>query len=233
MRAILLMLLFGLTAPARAETGRSVMRFDLRIVGFHAGILDLAATETDSAYAARSLFHTTGLLGALKRLRADLSVQGRVTGGRLQPYDYAEAIDNGRRVTDLRVRFAPGIPRLISGDTGSTAPPADTRRLDAVIDPLTLLYLAVRDQPGDTLCRMTADIFDGHRHARFTLNGRQEQGKTITCTGHYRRIAGYGGDAGKSDDVAISVDYVANGSGWRAARLAVETWLGPAVLERR
>lgn len=233
MRLTFLVLLACLATAARAGEDQSSMRFDVRLLGLHAGVMEIAARETDSAYAARSRFRTAGLVGVLKRVRADVSVQGRVAQGRLKPHDYSEAIDDGQRVTNVEVRFAPGEPRLLSGDTGSSAPPADTSRLSDAIDPLTLLYLALRDQPRDKVCRFSADVFDGHRHAEIALNQRREQGEAITCTGHYRRVSGYGDSERENRHVSITVQYEPNGSGMRAERVEFDTRLGPAVMDRR
>lgn len=226
-------LLAGLAATPLWADDQSSMLFDVKLLGLRAGIIEIAANITDSAYAARTRFRTAGLVGALKRVRADVSVQGRVTDGALRPRDYSEAIDDGQRVTNVEVRFSPGNPRLVSGDTGSSAPPADTSRLDDAIDPLTLLYMALRDQPRDGLCRFEADVFDGHRHARITLKNRRQQGEAVTCSGSYRRVAGYSDSEHRNRNVSISVTYVPAGEVMRAERVTFDTRLGPAVMDRR
>ena len=232
MRLILAMLLV-ICATSVAADGASSMRFDVRLLGLRAGSIEIAANVSPKAYAARTRFRTAGVVGVLKQVRADVSVQGRVARGRLRPNSYSEAIDDGRRVTNVEVRFHPGKPRLISGDTGSSAPPADTSRLGDAIDPLTLLYVALRDQPRDQVCKFEADVFDGHRHAFISLRNRQVAGQTITCNGSYRRMSGYSDDEQKSRNVAISVTYVPTGDVMRAERVAFDTRLGPAVMDRR
>ena len=231
MRLILIFLLGFAATPVRAD-GQS-MRFDVRLLGLRAGMIEIAANVTETAYAARTQFRTVGVAGVLKHVRADVSVQGRVSGGELRPHDYSEAIDDGHRVTNVEVRFAPGQPRLISGDTGSSAPPADTSRLTNAIDPLTLLYMALRDQRPDEVCRFEADVFDGHRHARITLNRPSRAGGAVTCNGSYRRIAGYSDNERENRNVSISVTYVPSGDMMRAERVASDTRLGPAVMDRR
>lgn len=230
---ILLILLAGMAASPLSADGASSMLFDVRLLGLRAGVVEIGANVTAKAYAARTRFHTAGMVGVLKRVHADVAVTGRVTDGRLRPQDYSEAIDDGHRATNVQVRFSPGRPRLISGDTGSSAPPADTSALQDAIDPLTLLYVTLRDQPPDHVCQFEADVFDGHRHARITLKDRHANGSTITCNGFYRRIAGYGSDERENRNVAISVTYVQAGDMMRAERVAFDTRLGPAVMNRR
>lgn len=232
MRLLPVVLLALLATPA-AAADQSSMRFEVRLLGLKAGIIEIAANVTASAYAARTQFRTAGVVGALKQVRADVSVQGRVAGDTLKPQSYSEAIDDGSRVTNVKVRFAPGQPRLISGDTGSSAPPADTSKLANAIDPLTLLYVALRDQPRDEVCRFEADVFDGHRHARITLKNRTPAGEAITCNGSYRRVSGYSDNEREKRNVGISVTYVPVGDVMRAERVAFDTKLGPAVMDRR
>lgn len=232
MRVVIALVLALLAAPP-ALADQSSMRFDVRLLGLRAGMLEIAANVSKTAYAARSQFRTAGVVGTLKRLSADVSVQGLVAGDRLRPRDYAEAIDNGQRMTNVRVRFSPGQPRLISGQTGSSAPPADTSRLGDALDPLTLLYLTLRDQPRDEVCRFQADVFDGHRHAVVTLKQLRAEGDAIICNGAYRRVAGYSDSERQNRDVAIAVTYVPAGAVMRAARVAFDTRLGPAVMDRR
>lgn len=227
------LLLCGLFAAPAWAGGPSSMTFDVRLLGLRAGIIEIAASMSNGAYSARSRFHSAGLIGILKRIRADVAVRGTVRDGKLVPRTYTEAIDNGRRVTNVEVAFSPGRPRLVAGDPGSSAPPADTSRLRQAIDPLTLLYLALRDQTAEEVCHVEADVFDGHRHARFVLNRKQEAGRTVTCNGSYRRIAGYGKDEEEHRNVPVSVTYVWSGEVMRAERVAFDTRLGPAVMERR
>ena len=164
MRLIMASLLVLWATPLWADSASS-MRFDVRLLGLRAGTIEIAANVTKKAYAARSRFRTAGVMAILKKVRADISVNGRVARGQFRPHAYAESIDDGRRVTNVEVQFHPGQPRLVSGDVGSSAPPADMSRLTNAIDPLTLLYVVLHDQPRDELCKFEADLFDGHRHA--------------------------------------------------------------------
>jgi hypothetical protein len=170
MRSLVMALAIALIATPPAMAEQSAMSFDVRLLGARIGVLNIAATETGKSYAARSIFTTVGLVGALKHMEADVTVNGRLASGQMQPVDYQEAIDDGTRVTNVKVRFAPGTPRLVSGDTGSKAPPASGSSLNQAIDPLTGLYALLKDQPSTVSCAYSADIFDGHRLARIALS---------------------------------------------------------------
>ena len=232
MRLILAFAMLAMAAPLWAEE-QSTLRYDVRLLGARVGIMTIAAIEKDNYYAAHSKFQTSGIVGALRHVSADVTVQGRVSGGTLKPHDYVEAIDDGSRVTNVQVRFSPGTPKLVSGDVGSSAPPAKPASLRQAIDPLTVLYAALRDQPRDEVCRFEADVFDGHRLARIALNRPKAQGDGVVCYGFYRRVAGYSKSERSSRQVAISVNYEPAGATMRAERVWVETKYGPAVMQRK
>ncbi|MEM6589304.1 MAG: DUF3108 domain-containing protein [Pseudomonadota bacterium] len=218
--------------PVWAE--QSSMSFDVRLLGARVGIFSIATNTSGGGYAARSRFTTVGLVGALKRMEADVTVQGRVTGGQMQPVNYVEAIDDGTRLTDVVVKFAPGTPRLVSGDTGSSAPPATGAALNSAIDPLTGVYILLRDQnPSDVTCNFAAHIYDGHRLAQIQLNRAEARSDGKTCHGTYQRVSGYSSSERRSRVLPLAIDYVAHGGTLRADQIRVDTRYGPAVVKRR
>lgn len=224
------LLCFG--APAVAD--QSNMSFDVRLLGARIGIFSIAATESGNGYAARSKFTTVGLVGALKKMEADVTVRGHFSSGQMKPTLYNEAIDDGTRVTDVVVKFSPGLPRLVSGETGSRAPPATGAGLARAIDPLTGVYILLRDQEAAAVtCQFTADIYDGHRLARIKLNRAEKRPDGTTCHGSYRRLAGYSSSESRSKNVPLAIDYVAHQGGYRAAQVRVDTRYGAAVIKRR
>ncbi|MEO0370747.1 MAG: DUF3108 domain-containing protein [Pseudomonadota bacterium] len=218
--------------PAWAE--QSSMSFDVRLLGARVGLFTIAANSSGGGYAARSKFTTVGLVGALKKMEADVTVQGRLTGGRMQPVSYVEAIDDGTRVSDVVVKFAPGTPRLVSGDTGSSAPPASGAALNSAIDPLTGLVLLLSDQdPSKVTCVFTANLYDGHRLAKIELTQAEPRGTGKTCHGTYQRVSGYTSSERRSRVLPLAIDYVTHGATLRAEQVRVDTRYGPAVVKRR
>lgn len=218
--------------PAWAE--QSSMSFDVRLLGARVGIFSIAANTSGNGYAARSKFTTVGLVGALKKMEADVTVQGRMTSGDLQPVSYVEAIDDGIRVTDVVVKFAPGTPRLISGDTGSSAPPATGAALNSAIDPLTGVFILLRDQtPDQVTCNFAANIYDGHRLAQIALTRAEAHSKGKTCHGTYQRVSGYSSSERRSRVLPLAIDYIPHGGVLRADQIRVDTRYGPAVVKRR
>ena len=207
--------------------------YDVQLLGAKIGEISFAGTQENGGYSARSRFRTTGLVAGLRKMRADVAVSGRTRGAQLTPFEYSEAIDNGRRVTNVKVRFGGQAPRLVAGDTGSSAPPADTKGLAGALDPLTALYALLRDEGSDGRCPFVADIYDGHRHARLELTQRAERGDSFSCSGQYRRISGYSSVEKTKRRIPITVDYVPHSGGYQARRITVRTKYGKALLVRR
>lgn len=232
MRSVLCFLICLLGSPLTAQEITTQL-YDVQLIGAKIGEISISGTRQNDRYTARSHFTTTGVVGMLKRLHANLSVNGRITEGAPFPDDYAEAIDNGRRVTNVKVRFGGNAPKLVSGETGSSAAPADTSALLDALDPLTALYILLRDQPAGTLCTFRSNIFDGHRHARIALDTPDRTGEKIACSGDYRRIAGYSSSEKKRDRIPITIEYEPAGAVMRASRIQVNTRFGRAVMLRR
>ena len=231
-RLTLVGVMIGSALPALAE--QSQMIFDVRLLGARVGVFSIAATESTGGYAARSRFTTVGLVGALKKMEADVTVQGRLAGSRMQPVNYNEAIDDGTRVTDVVVTFEPGLPRLVSGDVGSKSPPATGPKLASAIDPLTGVYILLRDQdPAEVTCQFSADIYDGHRLARIALTRAEARSDGKTCHGTYRRLSGYSNSESRKREVPLAIDYVPVDGVLRADQVRVETRYGSAVAKRR
>lgn len=230
MRYVISFVIFLSTGPLAAQ---ELLSFDVEILGVNVGEISISGHQHNDNYSARARFVTTGFVKALKRMHGDVTVHGRVMGGALAPRDYFEAIDEGKRVTNVKVRFGGGFPQLVSGDTGSRAAPADTSKLGHARDPLTILFELLRDQPRDGLCAYRADVFDGHRHARVALGQPKTSGETARCSGYYWRIAGYSSSEKKKRPIPVTIEYARAGDSMRASRVWLDTKYGKAQLLRR
>ncbi len=85
MRVLMLAVLALLTAAPVAQADQATMTFDVRLLGARIGVLTIAANDTDRHYAARSVFQTVGIAGALKHMRTDVTVQGKMREAEMQP----------------------------------------------------------------------------------------------------------------------------------------------------
>ena len=232
MRKYLGLVLWMLAAPVASQEKTAIL-YDVHLIGAKIGEVTIAGNQANGNYAARSQFRTTGVVKALKDMRGDVSVKGRVTGQDHTPGNYSETINDGKRFTDVKVRFEGKAPKLISGDPDSRAAPAETSGLRDALDPLTALYLILRDQPREALCKFRREIYDGHRHARLSLGSPRARNDRVTCAGEYRRLSGYTASEKKERRIPFTVLYEAKAGAMLATRVDIQTKYGKAVLLRR
>ncbi|MBO6899353.1 MAG: DUF3108 domain-containing protein [Shimia sp.] len=216
---------------ALADT--ETQKWSVHAFGFKVGELDVAAQQTQSAFAGKGSFTTTGLAGALRRIRFTVQSQGAVRGNKIAPSRYDGFIDTGKRVSETTLTFAGNLPRKTAGAQTPAAPISDKDKRDAV-DPMTMMWLTLRDQDADKLCTLDQKQFDGTRLVRITLTSRQNGNGKVTCTGTYDRIGGYSAEElAELKTSPLSVVYTPAGDRWRANELHLTSRHGKAKLFRR
>lgn len=238
--ATVLVAALALAAPVRAEVGVTV--FDIDLGGVRAAVLTLSSAEGDGAYRATGSIAASGLLRLVARVRYAGEVEGRREGGRLVPLRYAERADTGRRRSEAEILWHRGLPqvtRWVEAQAGREAPPADPAEAVGALDPLSVLYLALAPQPVAAACALSLSMFDGARLSQVTLGAPQPDPATggLTCTGEYRRIAGFHpGDMAERSrfPLRLALAPVAGESDLvQVVRVTVQTLYGQAVLKRR
>jgi len=94
-------------------------------------------------------------------------------------------MNTGGRESRTRLTYSGGVAR--SRDPKDNT--GQTRVSDAekagVVDPLTALFMAMRDQPTAGLCKIDQKIFDGKRLTRFDLKTKTVKGDQVICSGLY------------------------------------------------
>ena len=225
--------LAALAVPAQAEEQMSG-RYAVRALGLKVGELALAGSVSDRRYTVSAQFVTTGLVGAVKGVRFLLSASGRRRGARFRPERYAEDMDTGRRESRVSLRYSGGVARASGSEVGDRGPfavtPAQQR---GAVDPLTGMFMVLRDQPANALCRVRQKVFDGERLTEIVLTERRAEGDRITCTGVFRRVAGYSPEDLEKGRFGLQVTYEPAGDLMRAVKMRADTVYGPADLVRR
>lgn len=225
------------TAALGTDTVTS--RYDVRLIGAKVGEMVMASTETATRYSTRARFRTTGAFATLSRASFDISATGRRSGDRYVPTRYREITREGRHFTNVKISYRSGVATEISGETGGKVPPVDPAKMRGALDPLTVVYAALRRQPLSNACALDVDVYDGQRHARLTLTGRQERADGLTCHGRYHRIAGYSSPSKINTSVPISVLYAPDAQDAQdaqelvAQKVTVRTRYGHVTLHRR
>ena len=224
----------AVAAPLSAQEMQA--RFAVRALGLKVGDLVLNGTVTDNRYAVASQFTTSGLVGAVAGVKFLLSAAGRVENGQFRPDRYDEEMDTGRRESRVSLRYARGVARAQGSQVGARPPWAvsDAQQRGAV-DPLTAMFMVIRDQPRDGLCRVNQRIYDGERLTQIVLEERRDRGAEVTCSGTFRRIGGYPAEELSRKPVfGLSVAYVPGPGGvMQASHMRADTTHGPASLVRR
>ena len=96
------------------------------------------------------------------------------------------------------------------------------------------MWLTLRDQTTDTLCNIRQTQFDGTRLVRITLQTRNDDGDSVTCSGTYDRIGGYTeAENAEIKTSPLAIRYQRDGEVWKADHVRVSTRHGKARLYRQ
>ncbi len=225
--AALLLTLMYLAPQALAQSvAKTTLHYDLRRAGLTLGQLRLTHQQDARAYVAEGRFRTTGLVAALRQVRFDMHVSGRVGDTEMQPGRYREQIRTGRRSSSVTLHYVGGRPHLISGQAG-TAHGADPAKQAGTLDPMTALWLAATGHA----CDRTLPIFDGARRTLLQLGPLRETANGPGCQGELHRLDGYApADLARHPAFALSLWFQTTPNGLRLSRGQVQTTHGPVVL---
>lgn len=230
--------LAGLWLAASAAAQGMDAQYTLSFRGLTGGQIGMRATEQGGTYAVSSAARSTGFAGALAAYGYEGQAQGTIEGGRHVSTGYSEREEDGDEVTASVTRFRDGAPQEVT-----FTPPRDPRPWDidpagvvGVVDPLTGMYLVLRDVDPAGACDQSHEMFDGRHVSRITMGPAQAAADgTIRCVGEYRRIAGYSPrDMEKRAASPLTFLYGPAGGGRvRVTEVRAPTGFGEAVLRRR
>ena len=223
-------LILSLATPAIAE---ETQNWSAHAFGIKVGELNVHMQEDTRTYTGSATFQTTGLAGVLARIRFDIKTSGTREQLIYAPHTYSGDIDTGRRQSRTAVDFSRPLPRKTKGDQTPASPIPD-KALKGAIDPLTMLWLTLKDRPAETLCTLKQRQFDGTRLVEITLTTRETRKSRVICSGTYHRLGGYSAEELREMPVTpLSVIYEPHGALWRPTKLGLRSHHGPATLVRR
>ena len=211
-------------------------RFEVTLRGLSVGLLRVVTARSDGAYAATARVEPAGLARVLPSARFEATVQGQVRSGRAQPLRYAEDVNTGRRESRTEMVWDRGVPRVLRSEP---ARPPEPWHIDAAdqagtVDPMTLLLSLLAEVPPAQACRMDLATFDGRRRGRMVLAPGPQAGEQVTCTGIFRRVAGYAPeDLAERPEFPFSVTYAPGpGGALRVVAMEADGQLGTTRLTR-
>lgn len=213
----------GLAAAEEAQ-------FDVTLQGLKVAELSMASAVTNGRYRVRVTIRSDGLAGVVRRVRFTGDAEGRVAG-RFAPVRYNEEADTGRRQSDVEIVYDAGVPKVLAYTSPRPDGPEllDPATQVGTLDPATALFAGLRDLPAGQGCTVAYDVFDGRRRSAFALSG-----DGVTCTGEYRRIAGYTPEEmAERSRFPLEVTYAPEGGTMRVVEASAQTVYGKVRLKRR
>lgn len=222
-------------AAAQDAAAESAGRYSAHALGVKVGDLALSGKVTSTQYAVSGKFVTSGLAAAVAGVRFEMTSTGSRQGDRLVPKRYAEDMNTGKRESRVKLVWSGGVAKASGSAIGDRGPYAVTpAQQKGAVDPLTAMFMVLRDQPAEDLCDIRQRIYDGERLTEVVLNQKSGGGDKITCKGVFRRVAGYSPeDLSERSSFPLTVNYERVGEVMQATRFTAETIYGKAQLRRR
>ncbi|MGL6210463.1 MAG: DUF3108 domain-containing protein [Paracoccaceae bacterium] len=224
------LLLAGALGFSAMAAGAETADFDVTLKGLKVAELSLTSSVAGGDYDVQLTIRSEGLAGVVKRVRFAAAAQGGI-GNSFAPVRYVEKADTGRRQSDVEIVYDGGVPQVLRYTSPRKDGPEllDPATQGGTLDPATALYVGLRDLPAGQSCAADFAVFDGRRRSAFSLSG-----DGVTCTGSYRRIAGY-----TSEEMAertrfpIEMTYAPEEGVMRVIEASVQTIYGKVRLKRR
>ncbi|HEY0276425.1 MAG TPA: DUF3108 domain-containing protein [Paenirhodobacter sp.] len=231
------LIIAALCRPAQADQSDRIV-FDFQLAGLSAGQLTIDGTIAGNAYNANGVMKTTGILGALRTLRYDSTVSGGYAQGRFTPLRMDEIAQRGSDRIEHAIVYRGNVPVSVTRNPPRKARATDVAAVDqgGTIDPLTALYAVLRDVDRAEACRFSSYLFDGSKRAQVVLSQPVAAGQGVTCTGEYRRIAGFSkSDMAEKPRFPFRLTYAPTPDGQRLRVVSIDTdtILGKGRLIRR
>lgn len=213
---------------------RDEARFNIYLRGIKAGILAFSGLDNGRAYAAAGRLESTGLIGAIVKVRYDAKSRGRITRRGFVPSRYSEKTTGSARNSEVSMTYKNGVPQLNpSKETGPDAIDPATQK--GALDPITAIYGALRDVSRAEVCNYNVRMFDGKRASQVRLSNPAPKGAGFVCAGEYRRIGGFSAkEMAERQRFPFTLSYDRIGGDlYRVTRIDMITTFGNAVLSRR
>ncbi len=187
----ILTLVTGLTLPTIAGAESIVLK--LYAYGIKAGTITVNGAETTTAYSVNGLIAPSLLLKTFKDVGYSGKASGQIRHDSFRTKTYAGNARTGSRKSIVKMHWKGNRPVVdrYSPEREKRAydiPPS--KQVDTK-DLLTAAYLTFKTVDADHLCNVTHKMFDGRRRTEISLDTPNISTKSATCTGTYKRLAGF------------------------------------------
>ena len=237
-RLVLALLLSVCAGAVQAAETRSSYRMTL--AGLTVGSLDIAGEENGRSYAVSTAIRSRNLAGILAPVRYTPRARGRLARSsgvtQFEPSSSREDSTGARpRLSELNwINSTPEVTEYKAEGPQGQTPASPAAQLGAR-DPATMLWALFRPVSETDVCRSGGRVFDGYRAAVVEFAPPQVSGATRTCTGLYRRTAGWTAERmAKRPTNRMEAIYDQRSDGlWQITRLTLDTRFGPLRLIRQ
>lgn len=209
-----LILVGSIAMPVSAQA--EIITIKLYAIGIKAGTISINATENGQYYAVNGRVTPSALLKVIKEIGFTGSASGKVDNGIYQSKKYAGHLNTGNRQSIVKMHWKGRIPFVDNYQPERARRPYDIvpSKQIGTKDLLTAGYATFKSRSIDKLCNTTHDMFDGRRRSKITLGKPVVKGSIATCTGNYKRIAGFSpNDMQKRVNFPFTIHYVQQNDG--------------------
>lgn len=224
-----------LAAPTAGRSQGADATYDLYISGIKAGRLTMSSELTGDRYTAATDMTSAGVLGVFADFYFRGTSSGRLDGnGGVVPQQFVARSKSNRAERETRIDWRDGTPVEVSVQPPRDSAPDPTAQ-SGTLDPVSALYLLLRDTPRDAVCDKVVEVFDGSRRSRLTLAAPRSEGDQLVCDGRFARLEGEAHSLSSADrEYPFSLVYRDTGAGdAKMQRIESPTSFGTAVVERR
>lgn len=186
-----LTLIAGLASPIGAQDENITL--NLYAYGIKAGTISVNGAQTTTAYSVKGLLSPSRLLRKFKDVGYTGSAVGKISKGKYYTRTYSGHARTGSRNSVVKMRWKSGRPIV-----DQYSPERARRDYDitpskqvGTKDLLTAAYITFKTVSIKNLCNITHKMFDGRRRSQITLGKPKISGKIASCSGSYKRVAGF------------------------------------------
>lgn len=230
------MLAVPVAGPLAAQT-RTDAEFVVKLYGANLARIRLTGETSASGYEVSGTLSTTGIASALSNTSYDGTAKGRRSGLTFRPARYDELVVERDKRKDGALVYASGVPQPVGYKAEERMDDAlDVATQGDTVDPLTAIFMVLRDQPADEVCPPVRQyVFDGERRSVVELTRTSQSAEEIVCAGQFKRVKGYPKDEydNKRKVFPIEVTYRRAGDVMQVQTMSLQTDYGLGHLERR
>jgi hypothetical protein len=181
----------SITTPITAQA--ESITLNLYALGIRAGTIQINGAENSKSYALNGVLTSSVLLKLIRDIGFNGTASGKVRNGRYQSKKYSGRARTGSSSSVVQMHWNGSTPVLDTYKPGREKRSYDINpsKQKGTVDLLTGAYSTFTARPIDKLCDTTQHMFDGRRRTLIKLDKARISGKIATCTGVYKRVAGF------------------------------------------